>query len=72
MPTRIDELSDKLEKENEGFAKVKQLHEQLAQRVDEMEAKPHLTPQEEVELKTLKKKKLASKDEMEKILQQHR
>ena len=37
-----------------------------------MEKKPFLTPQDEMEIKILKKKKLAYKDQMEKILMQYR
>jgi hypothetical protein len=37
-----------------------------------MENKLHLTPQDEIEIKILKKKKLAYKDQMEKILMQYR
>jgi len=37
-----------------------------------MEQKSHLTPQDEIDIKILKKKKLAFKDQMEKILLQYR
>jgi uncharacterized protein YdcH (DUF465 family) len=72
MITRDDELIEKLSKENEEFLKAKQAHAELAKQLDEMEKKPVITPQDEVEIKILKKKKLAFKDQMEKILVQHR
>jgi len=67
-----EELVERLIKENEEFAKAKQSHAELARRVDELESKAFLTPQDELDLKTFKKKKLAFKDQMERILQQHR
>ncbi len=72
MKVKEDELIEKLMNENEEFRKAKQTHAELAKKLDEMENKPYLTPQDEVEIKVLKKKKLAYKDQMEKILLQHR
>jgi uncharacterized protein YdcH (DUF465 family) len=51
---------------------VKQAHTQLAEQLEGLEKKPFLTPQDEVEIKIIKKKKLALKDQMEKILMQYR
>ena len=72
MTTKEDELIERLIRENEEFLKAKQVHTQLAKQLEELENKPFLTPQDEVEIKILKKKKLASKDQMEKILVQYR
>jgi uncharacterized protein YdcH (DUF465 family) len=72
MKVKEDELIEKLMNENEEFRKAKQTHAELAKKLDEMENKPYLTPQDEVEIKILKKKKLAFKDQMEKVLLQHR
>ena len=72
MKVKEDELIEKLMNENEEFRKAKQTHAELAKKLDEMENKPYLTPQDEVEIKILKKKKLAYKDQMEKVLLQHR
>ncbi|MGA2518242.1 MAG: DUF465 domain-containing protein [Thermodesulfobacteriota bacterium] len=72
MTTKEEALIEKLVRENEEFSKVKQAHTQLAKQLDELEKKPFLTPQDEVEIKIIKKKKLALKDQMEKILMQHR
>jgi uncharacterized protein YdcH (DUF465 family) len=72
MSVREEELIQKLIKENEEFARVKQSHLDLARQLDEIENKPFLTPQDEVEVKVLKKRKLACKDQMERILVHYR
>jgi uncharacterized protein YdcH (DUF465 family) len=72
MTVKEEELIERLIKENEDFLKAKQAHTQLARQLEELENKPFLTPQDEMEIKILKKKKLASKDQMEKILIQYR
>jgi len=72
MATKEEELIGRLMKENEDFLKAKQAHTQLARQLEELEKKPFLTPQDEMEIKILKKKKLAWKDQMEKILMQYR
>ena len=59
-------------RENEEFIKTKQAHSQLVKQLEELEKKPFLTPQDETEIKIIKKKKLALKDQMEKILVQYR
>ena len=72
MKVKEEELIEKMIKENEEFRKAKQAHSELARQLDQMETKPFLTPQDEIEIKILKKKKLAYKDQMEKILLQNR
>ncbi|MGO8990115.1 MAG: DUF465 domain-containing protein [bacterium] len=72
MTTKEEALIEKLVRENEEFSKVKQAHFQLAKQLEELEKKLFLTPQDEVEIKIIKKKKLALKDQMEKILNQYR
>jgi uncharacterized protein YdcH (DUF465 family) len=72
MATREEELVERLIKENEEFSKAKQAHVQLAKQLEELEKRPFLTPEDEIEIKILKKRKLAAKDQMEKILMQHR
>jgi len=67
-----EELINRLMKEDEDFIKTKKAHTELAGQLDELEKKPFLTPQDEMEIKVIKKKKLAYKDEMEKILRKHR
>jgi uncharacterized protein len=72
MVTKEEELIEKLMRENEEFSKVKQAHTQLANQLEELEKKSFITPPDEVEIKIIKKKKLALKDQMEKILVQYR
>jgi uncharacterized protein YdcH (DUF465 family) len=72
MTNKEGELIERLMRENEEFLKAKQAHTQLARQLEELENKSFLTPQDEIEIKILKKKKLTYKDEMEKILMQNR
>jgi uncharacterized protein YdcH (DUF465 family) len=72
MTTREEELIERLMRENEEFLRAKQAHSRLANQLEELEKKPFLTPQDEMEIKIIKKKKLAFKDQMEKILEQNR
>jgi hypothetical protein len=72
MTNKEEELIERLMRENEDFLKAKQAHAQLARQLEELENKSFLTPQDEIEIKILKKKKLAYKDQMEKILRQYR
>ena len=72
MTTKEEELIERLMRENEDFLKAKQAHTELARQLEELEKKPFLTPQDEMEIKILKKKKLAWKDQMERILMQFR
>ncbi|MGD8863060.1 MAG: YdcH family protein [Myxococcales bacterium] len=39
-------------------------HRELSQRVEELDSHMHLTPSEQVQVATLKKRKLAAKDEL--------
>jgi uncharacterized protein YdcH (DUF465 family) len=72
MGIKEEELIERLMRENEEFSKAKQAHAQLAKKLEELENKPYLTPQDEMEIKILKKKKLAAKDQIEKILMKYR
>ncbi len=70
--TREEELVERLLRENEDFLKAKKAHMELARQLEELEKKPYLTPKDEIEIKIIKKKKLALKDEMERILMKYR
>jgi hypothetical protein len=72
MAVREEELIERLMKENEDFLKAKQSHAQLTRQLEDLENRPFLTPQDETEIKILKKRKLVYKDQMERILMQHR
>ncbi len=58
--------------ENEELERFRQRHADLERQLGEYEAKPFLTPQDDLEMKKIKKKKLACKDAMERILIQNR
>jgi uncharacterized protein YdcH (DUF465 family) len=72
MGMKEEELIERLLKEDEAFLKAKQTHTQLVKQLEELERKAYITPQDEMEIKILKKKKLAAKDQMEKILMKYR
>ena len=72
MASKDEELVERLMRENGEFLEVKQAHTQLAKQLEELEKKGFLTPQDEMQIKIIKKKKLALKDQMEKILMQYR
>ena len=72
MNVKEETLIERLFKENEEFRKARESHSELARQLDEMEKKSHLTPQDEIEIKILKKKKLVFKDQMERILLPYR
>jgi uncharacterized protein YdcH (DUF465 family) len=72
MASKEEELINRLIRENEEFKKAKQGHTELARQLDELEKRPFLTPQDELNIKIIKKKKLAYKDQMERILVQYR
>lgn len=71
MP-KEDELIERLMKEDEEFKRVKDTHAALEKQLEELEKKPFHTPQDEIEIKIIKKKKLALKDQMERILIKYR
>ena len=54
------------------FHQLAATHTDYAKRLDELEALPHLTDQEQLEEVRLKKLKLRLKDQMEAIVSQHR
>jgi uncharacterized protein len=72
MANKEEELIERLMREDEAFLKAKQIHAQLAKQLEELENKSLITPQDEIEIKILKKKKLTYKDQMERILVQYR
>lgn len=59
----------------DGNARFRMLYEEhnlLERELERLDQKPFLTPDEEFERKKMQKLKLAGKDEMEQILDQHR
>jgi uncharacterized protein YdcH (DUF465 family) len=56
---------------SEEFRKLASQHLEYKRKVEELEAKPYLTEQEEVEEHRLKKLKLQLKDVMEHLIHEH-
>lgn len=62
------EMVEKLIKEDEDFKKKFKTHKDFERKIERLEKKSHLTPEETIEKNRLKKLKLALKDEMERKL----
>ncbi len=58
--------------ENEELKLIRQRHADLERRLEEYESRHYLTPLDDLEMKKIKKKKLACKDAIERILTRHR
>ena len=67
-----EELRAHLIATNEEFARLASQHSEYACKLDALESLPHLTTDEELEEKRLKKGKLRLKDQMEAIMSQYR
>ncbi len=64
-------LLEKVQGENEEFKKLYQEHLDLKHRVDELNKMNFLTPELELEKKTVQKQKLKGKDRMTQIIEQY-
>ena len=53
---------------NEQFRQLSEQHAQLKHQIEEIESKPHVTAEDELEEQRLKKLKLHVKDEMNEIV----
>jgi uncharacterized protein len=67
-----DELKAHLMATSEEFRSLASRHAQFHKQLEELEAKPRLTDQEQMEEVRLKKQKLRLKDEMNAILARYR
>ena len=67
-----EELKAHLMATNEEYRRLAGQHSEYAHKLDQLEALPHLTEQEQLEETRLKKLKLRLKDQMEAILSQNR
>lgn len=72
MAEREEVLVKQLLQENETFRTMKERHTALEDQLQTLETKPYLTPQDELEIKKIKKRKLMFKDEMQRILASYR
>jgi len=68
----LEELKAHLMETNEEFRNLVNQHTDYAHKLDDLEARPHLTDEEQLEEHRLKKIKLRLKDQMEAILSQNR
>jgi uncharacterized protein len=68
----LEELRAHLMSSNEEFRRLFQQHSEYARQLDALEARPHLSDQEQMEETRLKKLKLRLKDQMEAIISQYR
>lgn len=57
---------------NSEFRELASTHQALDSRIRELESKPYLTTDEQIEESRLKKRKLQLKDRMEAIMREHR
>jgi hypothetical protein len=64
-------LLEKVQGENEEFKKLYQEHLDLKHRVEELNKMNFLSPEQELEKKTVQKQKLKGKDRMSQILEQY-
>lgn len=63
-----EELIKRLWEEDEEFRQVKEEHAWFHRKVEELDRKPYLTPEERLKRDELKKRKLILKDRMEEML----
>ncbi len=64
-------LLEKIQSENDEFKKLYEEHTQQKHRVEELNHMKFLSPEQEVEKKTIQKQKLKSKDRMTQIIDQY-
>ncbi len=64
-------LLEKIQNENNEFKKLYEKHAQLKHRVEELNHMKFLSPEQEVEKKTIQKQKLKNKDRMTEIIDQY-
>jgi uncharacterized protein YdcH (DUF465 family) len=66
--TQDEEFKAHLLATNEQFRKLSEQHAHLKHQIEEIESKPHVTGEDELEEQRLKKLKLHIKDEMNEIV----
>ena len=72
MENTQEDLKAHLMHTDESFRHLAEQHAQYHKQLEALEAKPHLSPQEEVEEHRLKKLKLHLKDQMNAIISRYR
>ncbi len=66
------ELIAKYGEKDEELKKLWEQHLEYERQVEKLENKPYLTPQDDLELKRIKKLKLAGKTKIQRILEKYR
>ncbi len=64
------EIIEALRRENTEFRTLEKEHQALEARLSELDGRHFLTPEEEMEIKTIKKQKLAKKDKMAALIRE--
>ena len=72
MENTQEELKAHLMQTDEEFRHLAEQHAQFHKQLEALEAKSHLSPEEEIEEHRLKKLKLRIKDQMNAIVSRHR
>jgi hypothetical protein len=66
------EIIEILRKDNEEFRKLEEEHRELEAKLSELDSKHFLSPEEEMEIKSIKKQKLTRKDRMAELIREYR
>jgi uncharacterized protein YdcH (DUF465 family) len=72
MERALEEIKAHLMATNEDFRQLAARHADLERQLDAIEAKPHVTPDDELEEQRLKKQKLRLKDQMNELMSRYR
>jgi len=72
MEEKDQVLHEKLFTENPRFRMLYEEHLIFEKELRQLDDRPHLTPEDEVQRKKIQKLKLAGKDEMERIIGEYR
>ncbi len=67
-----EDLKAYLMRSNEQFRQLAEEHAKYKKLIEAIEAKPHVTPEDEIEEHRLKKLKLALKDQMQAMVERQR
>lgn len=69
---REEEIVEILKRENEEFRRLAEEHRNLDNMLLEIDKKPYLTPDEEIERKRIQKLKLNKKDRMAELIREYK